>query len=119
MDMGRKISACLAALLLSICLVAGGPQQGQCVAGTNDENGLVGRWEIYQTKEPGRAYDTRYKGREFVSEGPHSYTVIYQYNPDGTFQENYQDQRQAHRRNRKMDLFRKRNETPARQRPGG
>ncbi len=83
---GRKIPLFLTAVVLSILLASICPQQGQCSDGANNENSLVGRWEIYQTKAPGRAYDARYKGRSFVSTGPHAYTVIYQYNPDGTFQ---------------------------------
>lgn len=46
---------------------------------------LTGKWEIHQAKEPGKPYRKGYRGRPFVSEGPNAYTIVVQYNPDGTF----------------------------------
>ncbi|MFC1834821.1 hypothetical protein ACFL2Q_08820 [Thermodesulfobacteriota bacterium] len=48
-------------------------------------NQLVGRWQIFKTKEPGKPYLTKYKGRPFVAKGPHSFTVIMEYRKDGSF----------------------------------
>ncbi|MFH0825144.1 MAG: hypothetical protein V2B18_20525 [Pseudomonadota bacterium] len=55
-----------------------GPAEGPRV-------GIVGKWEITQTKEPGKPYRTSYKGRPFVSVGPNAYTLLVEYNNDGTF----------------------------------
>jgi len=46
---------------------------------------LVGVWEIVQTKAPGHPYTAGYKGRPFVSKGPHAFTLFLEYNKDGTF----------------------------------
>lgn len=46
---------------------------------------LTGKWEIFETKEPGKPYRKGYKGRPFVSKGPNAYTIVVHYNPDGTF----------------------------------
>ncbi len=46
---------------------------------------LVGRWEIYETKEPGKPYLESYKGRPFVRKGPNAFTLILEYNSDGGF----------------------------------
>jgi hypothetical protein len=46
---------------------------------------LVGVWEIYQTKEPGKPYLTGYHGRPFVTKGPNAFTLILEYRTDGTF----------------------------------
>lgn len=46
---------------------------------------LVGKWEIYETKEPGKPYVQSYKGRPFVSRGANAFTLILQYNSDGSF----------------------------------
>ncbi len=46
---------------------------------------LVGRWEIYEAKEPGKPYLGSYKGRPFVRKGPNAFTLILEYNSDGGF----------------------------------
>jgi hypothetical protein len=46
---------------------------------------IIGNWEIYQTKEPGKPYRKGYNGRPFVSGGPNAFTVLMHYRPDGTF----------------------------------
>lgn len=46
---------------------------------------LVGGWEIYQTKEPGKPYLQSYKGRPFVSRGPNAFTLFLEYRSDGKF----------------------------------
>jgi len=46
---------------------------------------LVGVWEILSTKEPGQPYRNSYKGRPFVSKGPHAFILIMEYREDGTF----------------------------------
>ena len=46
---------------------------------------LVGRWQIYMTKEPGKDYRDAYKVRPFVPVGPHSFILFVEYRPDGTF----------------------------------
>ncbi len=46
---------------------------------------LVGVWEVFQTKEPGQRYKASYRGRSFVSTGPHAFTLIMEYRKDGTF----------------------------------
>lgn len=46
---------------------------------------LVGKWEIFQTKEPGQPYRNGYRGRPFVHKGPNAFTLIMEYNNDGTF----------------------------------
>ncbi len=50
-----------------------------------DSTKLVGVWEIFQTKEPGKPYRQAYKGRSFVSRGVHAFTLILEYRGDGTF----------------------------------
>ena len=56
----------------------------QAMHGTS-KAGLIGNWEIYETKEPGKPYKKGYKGRPFVSRGPNAYTLVLQYRKDGTF----------------------------------
>lgn len=51
----------------------------------SDAAKLVGRWEIVQTKAPGKPYRESYKGRPFVRTGPNAFILILEYNPDGTF----------------------------------
>ncbi len=46
---------------------------------------LVGVWEITKTKEPGKPYRSGYKGRPFVTKGANAFTLIMEYNKDGTF----------------------------------
>lgn len=46
---------------------------------------LVGVWEIFQTKEPGKPYRSGYSGHPFVSKGPNAFTLIMVYRKDGTF----------------------------------
>jgi hypothetical protein len=50
-----------------------------------DAAALVGVWEIYQTKEPGKPYRQSYQGNPFVNKGPNSFTLILEYHQDGTF----------------------------------
>jgi hypothetical protein len=50
-----------------------------------DTQQLIGRWEIFETKEPGKPYLSSYKGRPFVSKGANAFTLILEYNNDGTF----------------------------------
>lgn len=46
---------------------------------------LVGAWEIFQTKEPGKPYLTSYRGQPFVTKGPNAFTLILEYRADWTF----------------------------------
>lgn len=46
---------------------------------------LVGVWEIFQTKEPGKPYRSGYSGHPFVSKGPNAFTLIMEYRKDGSF----------------------------------
>lgn len=46
---------------------------------------LVGVWEIFQTKEPGKPYRSGYSGHPFVSKGPNAFTLFMDYRKDGTF----------------------------------
>lgn len=46
---------------------------------------LLGTWEIYETKEPGKPYLKSYKGRPFVSKGPNAFTLFLEYKNDGKF----------------------------------
>lgn len=46
---------------------------------------LIGRWEVIETKEPGKPYEKGYKGRPFVRSGPEAFTLIHEYWKDGTF----------------------------------
>jgi len=50
-----------------------------------DSTQLIGRWEIYETKEPGKPYVPSYKGRPFVAKGVNAFTLILEYHGDGTF----------------------------------
>lgn len=50
-----------------------------------ESNQLVGSWEIFQTKEPGKPYLQSYKGRPFVSRGPNAFTLFLEYKTDGKF----------------------------------
>ncbi|MCX5872031.1 MAG: hypothetical protein NTY51_02190 [Deltaproteobacteria bacterium] len=50
-----------------------------------DAHQLIGRWEIFETKEPGKPYLSSYKGRPFVSRGANAFTLILEYSNDGTF----------------------------------
>ncbi len=55
------------------------------VAIDKESNQLVGSWEIFQTKEPGKPYLQSYKGRPFVSRGPNAFTLFLEYKTDGKF----------------------------------
>lgn len=48
------------------------------------EKQLIGRWEIIETKEPGRPYRQGYRGRPFVRSGPNAFSLIIEYKKDGT-----------------------------------
>ncbi len=48
------------------------------------DNPLIGRWEIIETKEPGKSYTDGYKGRPFVRSGPNAFSLIIEYRKDGT-----------------------------------
>ncbi len=84
--MHRKILVCVGAMVLSVLLSPIYSPHGQHVVNAKTDHSLVGRWEIFQTKAPGRPYLPKYKERPFVSVGPNAYTVIYEYSSDGTFQ---------------------------------
>ncbi|MEW6350185.1 MAG: lipocalin family protein [Thermodesulfobacteriota bacterium] len=86
MHMHRIILVCVGAVVLSVLLSPIYAQHGPRVVNATTGDSLVGRWEIFKTKAPGRPYLPKYKGRPFVSVGPNSYTVIYEYHSDGTFQ---------------------------------
>lgn len=63
-------------------------QEGRSDQKTSQEkesSQLVGAWEIYQTKEPGKPYLQAYKGRPFVSKGPNAFTLFLEYKSDGKF----------------------------------
>lgn len=46
---------------------------------------LVGVWEIYRVKEPGKPYGQGFQGVPFVNKGPNAYTLLMEYKSDGTF----------------------------------
>ena len=48
----------------------------------NDQ--LIGRWEIVETKEPGKPYRQGYKGNPFVQSGPNAFSLEFEYRKDGT-----------------------------------
>ncbi len=54
-------------------------------AQNKESNLLVGTWEIYETKEPGKPYQSSYKGRPFVSRGPNAFSLFLEYKNDGQF----------------------------------
>lgn len=56
------------------------PQQGR----PPGRDQLIGRWEIVETKEPGKPYRPGYKGRPFVKNGANAFSLIVEYRKDGT-----------------------------------
>jgi hypothetical protein len=52
---------------------------------TQEATQLLGAWEIVNTKEPSQPYRTGYKGRPFVTKGPHAFTLIMEFQDDGNF----------------------------------
>ncbi|MEJ2716495.1 MAG: hypothetical protein P8182_05060 [Deltaproteobacteria bacterium] len=84
MAVKRAIAVICAAFLMSVLLP---PVYSQNKKPSLDKDGakLVGRWEIVQTKAPGKPYQDGYKGRPFVTRGPNSFILILEYNSDGTF----------------------------------
>lgn len=60
-------------------------KNGNRVTVEKDFNQLVGTWEIYQTKEPGKPFLQSYKGRPFVSKGANAFTLFIEYRSDGKF----------------------------------
>ncbi len=75
-------------LILSLAMPPIYAQEGNQIkkpAMNAESKKLVGVWEIYQTKEPGKPYRKAYKGRPFVSKGVNAFTLILEYRDDGTF----------------------------------
>ncbi|MEW6111984.1 MAG: hypothetical protein AB1664_07630 [Thermodesulfobacteriota bacterium] len=95
MTVQRMFVAVLMSLLVALCcgpLVAAekslSPALGaekKRLAANEEAARLVGQWQIYMTKEPGKDYRDAYKGRPFVPVGPHSFILLMEYRPDGTF----------------------------------
>jgi len=82
------------AVVFFACLLFFGPLFSPCSAVSAEKRKpklskeaakLVGRWAIYQTKEPGKPFRQSYKGRPFVMKGANAFTLIVEYRPDGTF----------------------------------
>jgi hypothetical protein len=85
----RRVAPVLCiAFILSLSMPPLYAQEGKQIkkAAMNDQSAnLLGVWEIFQTKEPGKPYRQAYKGRPFVSRGEHAFTLILEYRDDGTF----------------------------------
>lgn len=81
----RKIAVVLWLSVFCGLLVLPALAQEKRPALDKDAAKLVGRWVISETKEPGKPYREGYRGRTFVLEGPNSFTLIMEYNRDGTF----------------------------------
>lgn len=81
----RKIAVVLWFGVLCALLLPPALAQEKRAALDKDAAKLVGRWVISQTKEPGQPYRESYRGRPFVLDGPSSFTLIMEYNRDGTF----------------------------------
>lgn len=77
----------MVAILAAVFLVSfqAAPSYGEKTSHGKAKAGLIGNWEIYETKEPGKPYKRGYKGRPFVSRGPNAFTLVLQYRKDGTF----------------------------------
>jgi len=78
----------VAAFVLSLYLPsihAKDPKTDKTPALDEASAGLVGTWEITQTKEVGKPYMTGYKGQPFVTKGANAFTLIIEYRKDGTF----------------------------------
>ncbi|MDQ1284965.1 MAG: hypothetical protein QG663_368 [Thermodesulfobacteriota bacterium] len=84
----RTILTALCALVLSILLPPLYAQEDKPSGKAPQEKEstqLIGKWEIYETKEPGKPYVSSYKGRPFVSKGANAFTLVLEYRNDGTF----------------------------------
>jgi hypothetical protein len=78
----RMVAVMAAVFLVSFQAV---PLYAQKATDEEAGAGLIGNWEIYETKAPGKPYKKGYKGRPFVSRGPNAFTLVLQYRKDGTF----------------------------------
>jgi hypothetical protein len=86
MSIRRSALLIVAAFLMSVLLPALYAQDDKKEKKPSGPAGqLVGVWEIYKTKEPGKPYLPSYKGRPFVSQGANACTLIIEYRSDGTF----------------------------------
>ncbi|MCL5124976.1 MAG: hypothetical protein M1511_10860 [Deltaproteobacteria bacterium] len=88
MTVKRLVLTMLLAFVMSVLLPPIYAQDNKVVGKTSldkESSQLLGKWEIYETKEPGKPYLESYKGRPFVSKGANAFTLILQYNNDGTF----------------------------------
>ncbi|MGB6064559.1 MAG: hypothetical protein WBG50_07100 [Desulfomonilaceae bacterium] len=88
MTVRRAALVLYSGLILSLALPSIYAQEVKQIkkpAMTAESKKLVGVWEIYQTKEPGKPYRQAYKGRPFVSNGVNAFTLILEYRDDGTF----------------------------------
>jgi hypothetical protein len=86
MNIKRSALLVFAAFLMSVLLSALYAQDDKKQQKPGGPTGrLVGVWEIYKTKEPGKPYIAAYKGQPFVSQGPNACTLIIEYRSDGTF----------------------------------
>jgi hypothetical protein len=81
----RTIILALCALVLSIFLPPLYAQENRPSSQDKESTQLIGKWEIYETKEPGKPYLSSYKGRPFVSKGANAFTLVLEYRNDGTF----------------------------------
>lgn len=45
---------------------------------------LVGRWELFMTKQPGKPYERGYKGRPFQFQGQDAFALVMDFKKDGT-----------------------------------
>ncbi len=86
MNIKRSALVVFAAFFMSLLLPPIYAQDGAKAKKLDGPAGqLVGVWEIYKTKEPGKPYLSAYKGHPFVSRGPNAFTLIIEYKSDGTF----------------------------------
>ncbi|MDD3473387.1 MAG: hypothetical protein PHS86_11435 [Syntrophaceae bacterium] len=86
--LGYWLAVVYVALVMSLFLPpihAQETKNGTRVATEKESQQLVGFWEIFQTKEPGKPYLQSYKGRPFVSRGSNAFTLFLEYKSDGRF----------------------------------
>ena len=88
MSISRALAIVSAGFLLSLMLSSIYAQEKKAEnkpALSQEAAQLVGTWEIVNTKEPSQPYKTGYKGRPFVTKGPHAYTLIMEFQEGGLF----------------------------------
>ena len=88
MSIRRTVATLLAGFILSVLLppIYAQEKKAETKPALSQEAALlVGTWEIANTKEPSQPYRTGYKGRPFVTKGPHAFTLIMEFQDTGIF----------------------------------